>query len=264
MHLWDSISAKLIWIAAKFYLIEMENSLNEDKFIKTLDNITIVGTLHISESSRNMVEKIIDEWHPDAIMLELDDLRMQAFEHPFSYPIGITVEKMDEQDDESDELDGFGLLKEMEHLQFEISKTMSESLGEEMKIAIRKGKEKGLPVIPIDKSIEELAAELQSKLTPKKKRELKKRIQEEVSSGVTKEQYQELMEKIQSPEGLMEIINDLKSEFPEIVDSLLSDRNQFMVNQILSYRKDHPKEKLLIVVGLGHLHEIFELLKQKL
>ncbi len=241
-------------------MVKMGLSENQN-FVKDLHPIKIVGTIHISESAKNIVKELIEEWKPNAIMLELDDLRMQAFE---SESFTKTFENGKDEPDNDEDLDGVGFLKEMEKLQSDISATLSENIGEEMKTAIMMAKAKKIPVFPIDKSIEEIAAELQLKLTPKKKKDLKKRIQEEVASGSIKEQYQDLIEKIQSPEGLMEIINDLKSEFPEIIESLLTDRNQYMVNQILSYHREHADQKLLVIVGLAHLHEIYDLLKQKI
>jgi len=256
--------------------------------IKEINSIRIVGTIHISKKSQDLIKDIIEEWKPDVIMLELDELRMEAFDPDklkksllVDEEINLDLDEIEDDDtnedfdedegedelwdeDELDGMGGFGLLKEIEKLQSDISKVMGESVGEEMRVAIEYGKLHNIPVIPIDKPLSEIAAELQDKLTPKRKRELKIQLESEEIEEDIREEFEDLVEKIQTPEGLDEFMEDVKSEFPEMVETLISDRNKFMALQITSHAKEHPKEKILVIVGLGHLQDLYEQVKANL
>ena len=141
---------------------------------------------------------------------------------------------------------------------------MGESVGEEMRVAIEYGKLHNIPVIPIDKPLSEIAAELQDKLTPKRKRELKIQLESEEIEEDIREEFEDLVEKIQTPEGLDEFMEDVKSEFPEMVETLISDRNKFMALQITSYAKEHPKEKIHRYRWARHLQDLYEQVKANL
>ena len=133
------------------------------------------GTIHISKKSQDLIKDIIEEWKPDVIMLELDELRMEAFDPDklkksllVDEEINLDLDEIEDDDtnedfdedegedelwdeDELDGMGGFGLLREIEKLQRDISKVMGESVGEEMRAAIEYGKLHNIPVIPIDK-----------------------------------------------------------------------------------------------------------------
>jgi len=84
---------------------------------------------------------------------------------------------------------------------------------------------------------------------------------EKNSDQLTAKEIQDLMLEIQKPGVIEEILSEFEKEFPKMAKILLEERNEYMVNEILDYEKNHPNNRILIIIGAGHLKNIMDRLE---
>ncbi|MHA1584125.1 MAG: TraB domain-containing protein [Promethearchaeota archaeon] len=84
---------------------------------------------------------------------------------------------------------------------------------------------------------------------------------EKNSDQLTAKEIQDLMLEFQKPGVIEEILSEFEKEFPKMAKILLEERNEYMVNEILDYEKNHPNNRILIIIGAGHLKNIMDRLE---
>ncbi|WP_371802018.1 TraB domain-containing protein [Candidatus Lokiarchaeum ossiferum] len=234
------------------------NSLNEQFFF--------LGTMHIAQSSSEAVQKTIEELDLDCVMIELDQMRYQslidASQNVESNPSILEGKNISDSNNSHKKKDFMESLKEMQE---SIGKLLGITPGIEMISAIETVKKLQIPLRFIDRPILDTFQRMQDiqEDVQKEQEDLLESL-EENSIDSNSSEIQDLMEEMQKPGFLAELIEDFKKNYPNIATVLLTERNEYMVDQIMEYYQNHPNHRILIVTGAGHTQEMFLMVQKNL
>ncbi len=227
--------------------MSIENNKNIHR-IKTGDReIIIVGTAHVSRDSANLVEKVIEEEHPDTVCVELCQSRYDAITHKTAW----------------EEMDILKIIRKkqtslllsqliMASFQKKLAEKFNINPGEEMIRAVNKAREAGAEVVLADRDIS-----ITMKRTWRNMRFFSKLrfIYELISSIFLGEDItEEDIEKLKEHDALELALQTFGRELPEIKVSLIDERDQFLAHSIAGASGD----KLIAVVGAGHVPGILK------
>lgn len=234
----------------------LENSIREeeldlDKYLIELDRFVFFGSAHVSKKSKKILEYAFKKYDFKAVALELDLSRFIALmndEKPsFKYVFKIQ--------------NGF-FWYILSKIQRSFAKKFNTSLGEEMKIATEFAKSKEIPIYLIDLPIEIVMKKMKKIINIKFLFKL-------FISSFRKQKLRVKIDKINDfvdldYEEVKELLDIFKKEFPEIYKILIEERNKFMANNLLKIMKEMDEnEKILVVVGKGHIPGLLEILNSK-
>ena len=229
-----------------------------------------LGTMHLAESSANMVKQAIETLELDCVMIELDQIRYQNLleqkttKHEDAEPTpqkqNAPASKQNNHDDGSN-----NFMESLKEIQEGLGKILGITPGLEMILAINTVKTMKLPILFIDRPIVETfqrLQEIQDEVQTEQKDLLDSMEENPLDSNSS--ELQELMQQMQNPGFLTELILDFKKNYPNLAKILLTERNEFMVNKIMQYAQIHPSHRILIITGAGHTQEIFEMIEARI
>ncbi|ADG13594.1 TraB family protein [Methanocaldococcus infernus ME] len=221
------------------------------KEYRTKHNSTIylLGTAHVSKDSVESVEKAIEEIEPDVVAVELDQRRFLSL-----------ISRDEKKIDFKEVIKRGEFLKTFLYLilsqsQKEIGEKLGIKPGSEMKKAIEVANSKNIPIALIDRDIEITFSRLLEKLTFKDKINLLKALLTEEDVGEVNEEL--LKEMKENPEKFIEMLKELS---PKIYDVFVDERDKFMAKTL--YEVSKGKEKVLAIVGAGHVKGIINYLSK--
>ncbi|MBT4651582.1 hypothetical protein HOC13_03610 [Candidatus Woesearchaeota archaeon] len=219
--------------------------------------IEIIGTSHIAKQSIQDIKNRIKNNPPDIIALELDSQRATAL-------LTEQKRKVSLADILKIGVKGYLFAKLGQYFQQKLGKMVGISPGTEMLTALNLGKKHKLKIALIDQPIQITLKKFSKTLTWKerfnffsdliqgllfKKSQIKKMGLE--NFDLSKVPEEQLIEKL---------IQQLKDRYPNVYKALLSDRNKYMVKKLTKLQKDHPDQKILVIVGAGHKKGMISLL----
>jgi len=232
--------------------------------------IYLIGTVHVSKESQKRVEKAIVGRLPDVVCVELDLERFKTLQKMmwegghFLYSHGPPT------------LLGPGGLLTLEGLLRWLQQKIGEDFGVmpgiEMAAAIKTAQEHKLKLGLIDRPIRQTIFRLQSFMSFKEKVRLVGYLGLTTTAILLKPlgSYRFLnmfggggnldMRALEKGEGVDDLLKKLEAEFPTIHRVLVTERNKYMTHAIINLLKTH--DKILVVVGLGHIHGMKELLEE--
>ncbi|MCH8520054.1 MAG: TraB domain-containing protein [Nanoarchaeota archaeon] len=245
--------------------------------IETYNGITLIGTAHISKHSATLVEKTIKAIHPNIVAVELDSMRLQKLLQDEKENQEFNSLSKEEQKKYSKKkqktnssklikqigLFGYLFLKIAGFMQQKMGKAFHIEPGVDMLAGVHMSKELDIPLCLADRPILHTIAEFK-KLSFLTKMSMVKRM---VFTKMSFEEKKELAQKIQNDKldekTILTIISTLKDEVPELYEILIHKRNQYMVSKLIGLKKQ-GFEKIVIVIGAGHLPGMLELLHEQL
>jgi len=216
--------------------------------IKTADReIILVGTAHVSRDSADLVEKVIEEEHPDTVCVELCQSRYNAITQKANW----------------EEMDILKIIRKkqtslllsqliMASFQKKLAEKFNINPGEEMIRAINKAEETGAQIVLADRDIRTTM-----KRTWRNMRFLNKLrfIFELISSIFLSEDItEEDIEKLKERDALELALQTFGKELPEIKTTLIDERDQFLAHSIAGASGD----RIVAVVGAGHVPGILK------
>jgi len=223
--------------------------------IKINDNIVLIGTAHISQESVEEVKKVIEEYKPDIVAVELCQRRYDS----------ITKKQEWENTPINKLLKGgnaYLLLAQtfLGSIQRKLGKEYGVEPGSEMVAAIDEAKKHNLKVALIDRDISITLKRAWKKMGLREKFRLTWEFLKAML-GYDEEELKELdLKKLMD----QDVISSLMEEFGEIAPSvttvLIHERDKYIAKKILDESK---KGKVVAVVGAGHLKGIKEHLEKK-
>jgi pheromone shutdown protein TraB len=194
--------------------------------------IEIIGTTHLD--SKEYIEKIIKEFNPDVIGVELCEARA----------IGIfnetTKEIIESKNNNS-------ILNKITNKIKEKAKQQNLDYGSDMKTALSYASNNKLDSILVDMPIQKIQ-ELFMKIPQEEQRGFQKELQEFESQSI-----QEINEE--------EVLINLKNRYPIAFEFLINMRNLYITNQILKAKEKYPYKRILIFLGKGHTKQIKKMLE---
>ncbi|MBU0457526.1 MAG: TraB/GumN family protein [Nanoarchaeota archaeon] len=222
-------------------------------------DIKIIGTSHIAKQSIDEIKKAIEEEKPEIIAVELDIQRASALlqqqkgKISFKEIIQIGIK-------------GYLFAKIGQYIQQKLGKLVGVAPGSEMKTALQLAHKNKLEVALIDQPIDITLKNFSKKLTWKEKG----RFILDIFKGIffPKKQIKEIglenfdLRTVPEKEIVSKMIKQIKTRYPNVYDTLIHDRNKYMVKKLIDITKNHPEKKIIAIVGAGHVEGMNRLLSK--
>jgi len=222
-----------------------------------MNNLKIVGTSHIAKQSIEEIKKTVEEFQPDIMAVELDRQRAIALMQQHK-------SKMSFHDIAKIGVKGYAFVKIGQYVQQKLGKIVGVSPGSEMKTALEIANAKKLHVALIDQPINITLKNFSRELTWKEKG----RFGLDIIKGLLfpKKQMKKYgieefdLHKVPEQQVIAKIIDQMKKQYPSVYKTIISDRDKYMVKQLVKIMRAHPEKKILAVVGAGHQEGMEKLL----
>lgn len=220
-------------------------------------NLQIIGTSHIAKESINDIKKAILEGKPEVVALELDAQRAAVllqegkskltFRHLVQLGMG-----------------GYLFAKLAQYLQQKLGKMVGVAPGSEMKTALQLAQKQNIKVAFIDQPLATTLKNFSHALTWKEKG----RFIIDIGKGLLfpRRQLHELgldqfdLKSVPQKKVITAMMTQLKQRYPSIYQTLVEDRNKYMVKKLVHLLRENPRQKILVIVGAGHKEGMEELL----
>lgn len=216
-------------------------------------NIIFVGTSHISKESILEVEKTILDEKPAIIAIELDNARLHAL-------LAKKQRKSSLSDINTVGVKGYLFGRLGAWIENRLSKVTGSSPGSEMKKAISLAKETNTPLALIDQDIRITLRRISKTLTFKEKTKFVKDI---IKSLFIKGSRGFDITKVPEDEIVSKLSRQLKKEYPNLFQVLITERNVYMSKALYKLSQDNLNKKIVAVLGAGHINGIIDLLKKE-
>lgn len=206
----------------------------------------LLGTAHVSRTSAEAVERLIDSGHYDAVAIELCAPRYQT---------------LTERDAWRD-MDLFQVIREgkagmlmaslaLAAYQRRIAEQFGIEPGEEMKMAIEAARRTDVPVQLVDRDIGITLRRASSRLSWWKRWLMLNGL---IMSMFSRQEIsEEDIERLKQGDLLTETFSEFSETAPELYDSLIAERDRFMAARLRQENEGHAPRKVLAVLGAGHL-----------
>lgn len=214
--------------------------------------IILVGTAHISKESIDLVESTIEKEQPDIIGVELDRERLEQL---LSGKKWQETNIMDVVKTGKTYLFLLNIL--LANMQKQIGQQMGIKPGSEMLAAIKKAKEKKVPIQLLDRDV---------RITLKRTFDSMGLIEKlKLGGSITggflgfgEKIDAKKIEELKQQDLINALMKDLGKQFPSVKKVLVEERDYYIAEMI----KLSPGKKVLAVVGAGHLEGIENYIKQ--
>ena len=221
------------------------------KLILPDQEIILVGTAHVSQTSVEEVSSLIESENPDRICIELDEGRMKSKTERSSW------ENMDIRKVIKDGR-GFFLLANtaLSSFQRRMGEQTGTKPGDEILGAASLAKEKGIPLSLCDRDIQTTFKRAWAKSSLWNKCKL---IATLLSAAFSKEEItaQEL-EDLKKQDTLQSMMNEMAKELPTIKEVLIDERDQYLGRSIF----ETEGKKKLAVIGAGHTNGVISTIEK--
>ena len=221
-------------------------------------NLILIGSVHVSRDSIELVKKTIEDEKPVVVALELDHDRLHSL-------------LSDKKGGKRIKGVGFkGMLFAIigEWVENKIGKAVNVTPGAEMKAGFYAAKQQGAKVALIDQHISITLRRFSQTITWAEKG----RFAWDIISGIIfpKKQMKELNineeELLTKPDKKMiaRLLRFVKKRYPNAYNVLVHERNVVMAHNLGHLMRHFEGKKIVAVVGAGHEEEIIRMLKEKI
>lgn len=207
--------------------------------------IAIVGTVHVSQESADLVRAVIEAERPDSVCVELDERRLEALSQPHQW------EKLDLKEViRKQQLSTLLANLLMASYQRRLGQQLGVLPGTEMLEAIAISKKLDIPIILCDRDVRVTMRRAWRSTPFWKKSILMSSLL--VSVFDTTEISEETLRDLRKHDVLTEMMNELGREVPTIKRVLIDERDHYMAEKILRA----AGSRVVAVVGAGHVEGI--------
>lgn len=214
--------------------------------MKTIKNLKIIGTSHISKESVKEVQDIINQ-EADLVALELDQERF----------MGILKNK---KSSSKGVFKRFGIIGGiisivLQKVQTHLGTKIGSTPGDEFRAAIKASAKKKAQVLLIDQPID---------ITIKR---LKKAIKLKYFFRAIKKskKYGKIsfdLKKVPSEEMIEDLIMKMQDIFPELYNALVHERNVIMAYKLIQIMNEFPDKNIVAIVGAGHVPGMYKIISE--
>jgi pheromone shutdown-related protein TraB len=209
-----------------------------------IENLTLIGTSHISPESVKQVRKAILEIEPAIVAIELDKGRFLAL-------MG-KKKKITFKDVRALGVKGFLFMMVGAWVEEKLGKMVGTKPGDDMKAAIRGAAKVKAKMALIDQDIQITLKNFFKSFTFKEKM----RVLWDISGGLIFKR-QEIkgfdLKKVPGDELIEKLLDQVKGRYPSFYKTLISDRNRVMSKKLKRIMKENPDSEIVAVVGAGHV-----------
>ncbi|MBI2670969.1 TraB/GumN family protein [Candidatus Woesearchaeota archaeon] len=222
----------------------------------TFENLSLIGTSHISKESLNEVKDFIAYKKPDILAVELDHLRLDALLNPEKKKISVS-------DIKHIGFKGFLFNLIGALIQKRLGKLVGVNPGSEMLIAINLAKENKIELHLVDQNIRITLKRLSQLITFKEKvRLFLDFIKSPFINKVENVDFSKIdLTKVHEDKFIAIILNLLKKRYPSFYKALIEERNKVIAKNLNRLIKDNPNKKILAIVGAGHIPGLIKIIK---
>ena len=211
-------------------------------------NITIVGTAHISQESRDEVRDTIETVRPDLVAVELDQSRFDSLSDDSGWK---DLEISEAIRDGKGNLLLLNLILSIYQRKLGLEEGMKP--GAELMAAVDRAEEMDIEYALVDQDINKTLNRAISSLSILDKLRI-------VASMILPSDEEEMdIESLKDGDMIGTLIQELEDEFPELKKVFLNERNTFMAEKILEKEFDSA----VVVVGAAHVEGLKEELKKE-
>ncbi len=227
---------------------------------KTYKNITLLGSSHIARQSVKEVEQLIEELKPQIIALELDHGRLQGLLQERKEAAKPSIRAFG--------FKGYLFAKFGSYVEHKLGKIVGVKPGAEMKRAYELAQQKQLRVALIDKLITHTMKRLTSSISWTEKWNFLVDVVKgtgDYFSGRFFGKKQELpfdLRTVPSEDLIAALISKVKDRYPNVYRVMVAERNEYMAHKLLILQRQFPEDKILAIVGAGHVADMYELLEK--
>lgn len=215
--------------------------------------IWLIGTAHISQESKDLVLQTIEKESPDTVCVELDDGRMKSLENPDSW------KRMDlKAIIKNHQLGTLIANLVLGSYQKRMGAQTGVKPGAELQGAVEAARAKNIPVILADRDIKVTLKRAWSCTPWYRKMSLLAGLFESIFDKT--EVSEEELHRIKEQDSLNTMMQDFGKTFPEVKSVLIDERDQYLASRI----RNAPGQKVLAVVGAGHIRGITKILEEKI
>ena len=214
-------------------------------------SFTLVGTAHVSRESVAEVTAAIEQLRPERVCVEIDDNRYRRMMEKHSWEnlnIGQVLRQRQ----------GFLLLANLlvSSFQRRLGSDLGTQPGEEMRAAIETAQRLNIPIALCDRDIQ---------ITLRRAWRLSgfwgrmKLIAMVISSAFPQEQLSaEQVEQLKQGAVVDNMMHELAEQLPVVKSVLIDERDRYLATRIFQ----QPEERVLAVIGLGHMRGVIEQLER--
>ena len=212
-------------------------------------SIVLLGTAHVSKSSADAVNELLSGDHFDAVAVELCPSRYNALIEPDA------LAKMDLMEIVKQGKVAMVVAKlAMGAYQQRIADQLGIEPGAEQRMAIKIAKEKDLPVLLIDREIGVTLKRTAGNLSWWKRWTLFTGL---LMSLLSREEVQEEeIEQLKEGDMLETTFAEFSHNRQDLYLPLIDERDQYMAARLQQEAETHAHEKVLAVIGAGHLQGV--------
>lgn len=215
--------------------------------------IILVGTAHISQESKDLVQQTIENESPDTVCVELDEGRMKSLEEPDRWK-NLDLKTIIKQK----QLGTLVANLVLGSYQKRMGDQTGVRPGSELQEAVQIAKDKNIPIVLADRQIKITLRRTWSYTPWYRKLALLGAL---IGSIFDKtEVSEEELRKIKEQDSLNAMMSEFGKSFPEVKKVLIDERDQFLASRI----KNAPGKKVVAVVGAGHVNGISEIIEKNL
>ena len=215
--------------------------------------IVLVGTAHISQVSKELVRKTIEEEKPDTVCVELDAGRMQSLKDPDRWKKTDLKEVIKKK-----QLATLIANLVLGSYQKRMGKQTGVKPGAELKEAVDVSESAGIPIVLADRDIKITLKRAWACTRWYRKLSLLGGLFASIFDKT--EISEEELEKIKEQDSLSAMMQEFGKTFPEVKQVLIDERDQFLASKI----KSAAGKKVVAVVGAGHMKGIAKTIEQDL
>ena len=221
------------------------------KLILPDQEIILVGTAHVSQTSVEEVSSLIESENPDRVCIELDEGRMKSKTEKSSW------ENMDIKKVIKDGKAFFLLANTaLSSFQRRMGEQTGTKPGDEILGAASIAKEKGIPLSLCDRDIQTTFKRAWAKSSLWNKCKL---IATLLSAAFSKEEITaEELEDLKKQDTLQSMMNEMAKELPTIKEVLIDERDQYLGRSIF----ETEGKKKLAVIGAGHTNGVISTIEK--
>ena len=243
------------------------------------ENVYILGTMHISKQSSATVKASIESLSPKWVLLELDAERYAFLKKkekgskpqtapkqgtalpsqvsPSTFTPTPPAQAPQESSDE--------FLDLLYQFQLHLGDLLNLTPGQEMLTAINIIEVLGLKFALIDRPLSHTLQRLQDLFSVDSKEHKSFQSQvDQLKHELDAQKLQKILADFQNPARIHEILAEMQSQYPQLTQILLTERNEYMAGQVIKMWHQHPHDKILVIVGAAHLDALIQIIQQKL
>jgi pheromone shutdown-related protein TraB len=215
---------------------------------------TLLGTAHVSLASVDAVRRTIDSGHYDVVAVELDAQRLQSLDDPDALA-GLDLVKVIR----NGRVALFAANLALAAYQRRLAKQLGIEPGAELKLAVTLARERNLPVHLVDREVGITFKRASSQLGFFGRLKLAGSLLAGLFAA--DEVGEEEIEKLKQGDMLEASFGDFASESPQLYQSIIAERDQYMASRLREVA-EHGGKEVLAVVGAGHLAGLARHLEQ--